>query len=51
MKFVEYLFILSRVADGEDDFQVWRIPVDILNKRGQPILGGPPAFGVGQGAN
>jgi hypothetical protein len=31
---------------------MWRVAANILNKhRGQPTRGGPPAWGVGRGAN
>jgi hypothetical protein len=40
-----------QVADGGDDFQIWRVAANILNKqswtanRGQPTIGGPQAWG------
>jgi hypothetical protein len=41
-----------RFADTGDGLQIWRVAANILNKRrGQPTLGGPPAWGVGRGAN
>jgi hypothetical protein len=36
-----------RVADGGDNPQVWRTSANIFNK--QPIRGGLPAWGLGEG--
>jgi hypothetical protein len=43
---------LSRVADGRDGFQQWRLAANILNK--QPRTNDKrrsPTLGVGRGAN
>jgi hypothetical protein len=37
-----------RVADRGDGLQIWTVAANILNKhRGQPTVGGPPAWGLG----
>jgi hypothetical protein len=39
-----------RVADRGDGLQIWRVAANILNKQ-WPTVGGPPAWGLGGGAN
>jgi hypothetical protein len=39
-----------QVAGGGDGLQIWRVAANILNiSRGQPTMGGPPAWGLGVG--
>jgi hypothetical protein len=40
-----------QVADGGDGLQIWKVPVNILNKQSQAAdKGWPSSVGVGRGA-